>query len=319
MFAYTNIIYNEDMDKAIPALKMIDIFKRNSDFNHVLKEKDIKELLAKEGIIINDRKVIYSLINSLNNNGYRIIYDASKKGYYLDASPFSKGEIKILSDSISNNKELDTDEINNKLLSFISSYESKLINDNKIVIKREKSSQTLKKPGYFYSYSLKIEKILDAINNHLKLEIFHNSKLRIIDPYFLYFSNNKYYIHDSKMFSYRVDRINYLRIINEEYEYKEEIKNQIIRKIKTSFDNFDKNESCLISLKSNNLEEIKNRLYDDFPNLIIDNNKNIVVEYKPNEIFYAKIVSYNGQIIVDKPDNVKDDFRKYLLDILKDY
>jgi len=296
-------------------LSLIKILSKESDKNHPLKEIEIKASLSKDGIDIKKRHTIYEDIAVLNDFGYEVIYDTKTKGYYLDSSPFKLAEIKILLDEINSLKDFDNTKLKNKLLSFISIYEEKQIKDNEIIIKTSKKNNT---------YENIIESILDSINNHRILKIEYNKTQRIIRPYFLYFSNGKYYLYlklidNDTIYSYRLDRITKLIKTDDSFSEDGSTIEEIKKRIKTSINVFDKNKPELIILESKEYETLSNRLEDDFPNHFLDNHNDIVIEYRPNEIFFSKLVSYGDKLKIKAPLSVKETYIEYLTKIIKIY
>lgn len=105
-------------------LKLLNLLKNYTDENHHLNANEIIGLLSKENISIN-RKTIYEYITILNNNGYNIILDNTRSGYYL-ANDISECEAKILADALNSTNFISkkqTTNIINKLLANHSTYE----------------------------------------------------------------------------------------------------------------------------------------------------------------------------------------------------
>ena len=107
-------------------LYLIEILKKNSNFDKHLTLDEIISLLEHKNIRVDNRKTLYDDFKILNECDINVEYD---NGYYLLDCPFNLSEIKIIQDSINSLKNLDTsfkNDINNKLYSFISSDEEKL-------------------------------------------------------------------------------------------------------------------------------------------------------------------------------------------------
>lgn len=298
-------------------LSLIQILKTETDRNNPLKESQIKELLNKEGLNIH-RETLYEDIETLIDYDYEVYYDTYKKAYYLEDAPFSLAETKILIDSISviNLDSKSKAVLTNKLLSFISKHQIDLIKRNQVVLK-EKTKNTS-------SYINNLDIILNSINNTKYVELEYHESLRTVKPHFIYFSNSRYYLfvtykENDNIYSYRVDRITKIKELSESYEYSSQIIEKIKKRIKTSYGNLDKNSPEIIQLETNDYESIRDRLEDDFPNHYVDNKGNIVIEYRPNEQFFSKIVSYSNLIKIKAPLNVKEAYLKYLKNIIKNY
>lgn len=296
-------------------LTLIKVLTKESDNKHPLSEIELKALLSKDDLEIKNRKTIYEDIQVLNDFGYEVIYDTKQKGYYLENAPFSLPELKILIDEINELKDFDSKDLTSKLLSFASNNQEKQltsINKNKKIKKTN------------ISYLNKIDIILKAIENAEYLIINYNNKDNTICPYYLHLSNNKYYLYltykdSSSIYSYRLDRIKDIKNNDEHFEVNERIFELIKKNIKTSYDNFNKNDAELISLSCVNYETLSKRLDDDFPEHYLDNKGNIIVEYQPNEIFFSKLVSYGTNLKIEKPVEIKKAYIDYLKDICDSY
>ena len=98
-------------------LYLIEILKKNSNFDRHLTLDEIITLLEEKNIKVDNRKTLYDDFKILNECGINVEYD---NGYYLLDCPFNLSEIKIIQDSINSLKNLDTsfkNDINNKLYS----------------------------------------------------------------------------------------------------------------------------------------------------------------------------------------------------------
>ena len=299
-------------------LSLLSILKEESDKEHTLKEQKIKDLLSKNGISIQNRKTIYEDIESLIDFDYEVYYDTYSKGYYLDESPFSLAETKILLDSI-NSIGLDDKSKNQlvkKILSFVSKYQAHFLINNQFSINNNKSHNK--------SYIQNLETILDAINNRKVLIIEYNKKESLVMPYFIYYSNSKYYLFvkykdNNNIYSYRLDRLSNIHDTNETFEYSSDIIETIKKRIKTSYGNLDKSAPEIIQLECSNYNSLINRLEDDFPNHYLDNKGNIVLEYRPNELFFSKLANYGDQVKIIAPASVRKNYIKYLENIISCY
>ena len=104
-----------------------EICQKYSDEKNHLKLDQIVSLLEKEGVNVSNRKTLYDDFKILNEMGLDIEYE---NGYYLLEAPFNLSEIKIIQDSICSLRNLDDkllNNLNNKLYSFISIEEEKLL------------------------------------------------------------------------------------------------------------------------------------------------------------------------------------------------
>ena len=63
-------------------LKLLEIFRRHSDFDHKLSLNQIVSLLEEDGITVNNRKTLYDDIREISEYVGEIEYDS---GYYLES------------------------------------------------------------------------------------------------------------------------------------------------------------------------------------------------------------------------------------------
>ncbi len=304
-------------------LSLLEVLKKNTDSTHHLKENELKALLNGEDISINNRKTIYSDISTLLDYGYEINYDTFTKGYWLEEAPFRLSEVKLLLDSIDSLNNIDSkakEQLNTKILSFISSYEAEILKDNQLTINNQTTVTASKKETYLD----KLETILKALTEHKVISFKYAEKEIEAYPYFINYSNERYYLYvmfadSDNSYSYRMDRMSSITLKEETYDYSYKNLEKIKQKIKTSYDNFIKDEPEIIILETDDYKAIEKRLKDDFPAHYLDNKGNIVIEYSPTEIFYSKIVSYSNRLRIISPEAVAVNFKEYLSSIIRQY
>ena len=291
-------------------LELLNILRKNTDYNHKLKSPEMISLLNEKGININDRKVIYDDIKVLQDFNYDIDYD---NGYYLIEAPFSISEIKILSDALNSLRNLDDNfvsSINKKLYSFISNDEERLLNDLNYNIKH--------KDKHFIH---RLEDCLNALKNKTSILVNHKDKKDIeVFPLFLYRNNDYYYLYyhypnNKKIYHFRFDNINKIRL-TDNIDTIDINKQEIINHINASTNSFYSNKSDNINIEIlDNSQEIRQRILDDFPNAILGKN-DFMIKASINDVFYSKLVSYGDKIRI-KDKKISKQYRDYLNKIIK--
>ena len=272
-------------------LKLLDILKRYSDMDHKLSLNEIASYLEEAGITIQNRKTLYDDFKVLSDYGFDIEYD---NGYYLIDAPFSLSEIKIISDSINSLKNLDNsflNKLNSKLYSFISTNEEK----------------TLKKLEYTNKHSDKkfinrLENTLDAINRNKTLIITRINKKddEEICPIFLHRNNDYYYLYyhylgNDKIYHLRFDNILNMSLTDNDNDIIIS-RSKIIDTINESSNSYYSNKAELIKFSIvNDSEYLRNRLMDDFGNIIFTNN-GFSIKASINDAFFSKLASYSDDI-----------------------
>lgn len=290
-------------------LTLIEILKRNSDMNHKLSLSDIVSLLQEKGIEINNRKTLYNDFKILNDFNYEIEYD---NGYYLSEAPFSLSEIKILIDSLNSLKNLDTKllvKLNDKLYSFISTYEEKLL-------KKLEYSNTHADAKFIN----RLEDTLEAIRLSQTLIIKRKNKdEEEIGPLFLYRNNDYYYLYyhylnNEKIYHTRFDNVVNTKLTNNNDEISI-ARSKIINHIIESSNAYNSGNIEVIEFKIiNDSEYLRNRLSDDFKNIVYTKN-GFSIKASVNDVLFSKLTSYSSDIkISDK--TIANSYIKYLQSII---
>lgn len=220
-------------------LVLADIFEKQTDEENPLNATELSEKLQNLGVPA-ERKSVYKDIEVLREFGYDIIKssDRGNAGYFLGERKFQEAEIRLISDAvqaanfISANK---TAELVNKLESFLSEKQSKVLHSQVYVEKRPKTSNE----RIYYT----ISELDKAINKNLKVEIVYQKrkiteefktateeKLHKVSPYALIWSNDSYYLicnnekYDNLM-HVRIDRISSVTVTKEKARHFSEVSN----------------------------------------------------------------------------------------------
>lgn len=290
-------------------LQLIEILKKNTDMDHKLSLNEIASLLEEQGIDIQNRKTLYDDFKALSDFGYDVDYN---NGYYLTEAPFTLSEVKIIIDSLNSLKNLDDSlliKINNKLYSFISDYEEKLL--RKLEYRNKHSDR---------KFIHRLEDTLEAINNNKTLIISRpNKDEEEICPLFLYRNNDYYYLYyhylaNEKIYHTRFDNILNAKITNNDNDINIS-RNKIIETINESSNAFYSSKAELIKFKIvNDTEYLRTRLTDDFANIVFTAN-GFSIKASVNNAFFSKLTSYGDDIkISDK--KIADQYIKFLNTII---
>ena len=86
-----------DPPKKLTVLFILEILKKETNFDHRISQQDIIRLLEWEYNMKVERKSVARNINDLIDAGYEIIYD---NGYYLDSRDFEYSELRLIIDSL---------------------------------------------------------------------------------------------------------------------------------------------------------------------------------------------------------------------------
>ena len=276
-------------------LELIRILRRHSDANHKLTLSEIVGLLNDAGISSVDRKTLYDDLKVLEDFGINVEYDGA---YYLSESPFSLSEVKIICDSLHSLKNLDERFLNEtceKMYSFLSVYEQKLLEELE----------------YHGSHSdrnfiHRMEDVLEALRCHKMLEIRRKGRSQEkIAPLFLHRQNDFYYLYyhypeNRKIYHTRFDNLLDTFLSEEDNDIlipQEEILEHILE----STDSFSSGRSRILRFQIlKDSDYLRNRLQNDFPNIVFTKD-GFSLKADINDAFFARIASYTDQIkISDK-------------------
>lgn len=296
-------------------LYLIEILKKNSNFDKHLSLDEIISLLEHKNIRVDNRKTLYDDFKILNECGINVEYD---NGYYLLDCPFNLSEIKIIQDSINSLKNLDTsfkNDINNKLYSFISSDEEKLLEEIKYT-NTQKTQKLLPK----------MEDILEAIKNHKIVSITtKNNQIQDVFPIFIHRANDYYYFYfhyqdNNKIYHYRFDNIKDV-LIKDTVDNINIPTKKIISHINESSNSFYTKETTKVNIAfktdSNMGSNLIGRLSDDFPGIIINKDK-ATLFVSINQIFFSKILAYGNEIKISD-ETIAYQYVEYLKSIQNNY
>lgn len=296
-------------------LYLIEILKKNSNFDRHLTLDEIITLLEEKNIKVDNRKTLYDDFKILNECGINVEYD---NGYYLLDCPFNLSEIKIIQDSINSLKNLDTsfkNDINNKLYSFISSDEEKLLEEIKYT-NTQKAQKLLPK----------MEDILEAIKNHKMVSITtKNNQIQDVFPIFIHRANDYYYFYfhyqdSNKIYHYRFDNIKDV-LIQDTVDNINIPTKKIISHINESSNSFYTKETTKVNITfktdSNMGSNLIGRLSDDFPGIIINKDK-ATLFVSINQIFFSKILAYGNEIKISD-ETIAYQYVEYLKSIQNNY
>ncbi len=292
-------------------LTLIKILRKYSNNDKHLKLSEIVVYLNNEGVQVDNRKTLYDDFKTLNECGFDIEYD---DGYYLLEAPFNLSEIKIIQDSIYSLKSLDNsllENLNNKLYSFISTDEEKLLNNLRYTNKHKNKM-----------FLQKMEEVLIAIKDKKSITLKRKGKKEEVYPLFLHRDNDYYYLYyhylnKEKIYHFRFDNINDVNV-TENYDNMIIKRKNIIETIETSTNSFSKGDIQTIEFKIlNNKDLVKEMIENDFPNSIFTSD-GFSLKASINNNFFSKLVAYGTDIkIIDK--KIAQEYLSYLDSIISIY
>lgn len=213
---------------------ILELLERESDEMHPVSMQRILECMERNGIAA-ERKSIYSDIETLKELGFDILLQKNEpKGYYLASRAFELAELKLLVDAVQSSKFLSARKSNQlikKLEQFCSRHEAKQLQREVYVIDRIKSMNE----SIYYN----VDKIHTAMGTNRRISFQymewgtekklvprHGGEYYTVSPYVLTWAEENYYLaaYDEKSGErrhYRVDKMDKIRILEEERTHKE--------------------------------------------------------------------------------------------------
>ena len=206
--------------KKLALIRILQILKKHSDYDHPLKQEDIAKYLMQDYGIIIERKAISRNISLLKEAGYEI--ESAHNGSYLSEREFEDSELHLLIDGILNSKYINakhSTDLIEKLCGLSNKYfRTHVKNIHSVNDWSKTDNQAL-----FYN----IELIDDAIEHGKQITFdynkygidkkLHKTKTHIASPYQLILHNQRYYLMAlnecwHNMGYYRVDHITNMTI-----------------------------------------------------------------------------------------------------------
>lgn len=207
--------------KKLALIRILQIFKKYSDYHHPLKQEDIADYLQNDYGIVIERKAIGRNISLLKEAGYEI--ESTRAGSYLDEREFEDAELRMLIDGVLSSKYITakhSKDLIEKLCGMSNQYfRSHVKNIFSVNDWSKTDNQAL-----FYN----IELIDDAIERRLQLRFdynkygidkkLHKSFTNRVTPYQLILHNQRYYLmsyneYFKNLTFYRVDHITNMTVV----------------------------------------------------------------------------------------------------------
>ena len=310
-------------DKTILILQYL---MENTSESNSVTNKEIELFLNNNGITIN-RKTLSSTLNSIRNLGFNI-HTERKDGLYVhwyEKSELTQAETRVVIDAV-------------RGASFISNDKTKEIIKKLLNINNSKQIEKEVKKVIFFDNKTDNKEIFDTISilskaiqekRQIKFDYVHKvlrgeniNKDVIRNPVQLVFTNNFYYLicygntHTS-LGNYRIDRIRNIKLLDDRIvePLSDQIKNFDLEKHLTSIFNMYGGESVDVSLVFN--ESLIPVFYDKF-------GKNLRYrDFKPgyklstrsiqiSPQFFGWISSFAGEVYIEGPNNIKQQYKEFL-------
>ncbi|MBQ3589491.1 MAG: WYL domain-containing protein, partial [Clostridia bacterium] len=219
--------------RKIKLLRLWEILRQETDENHPMSTNEIIARLKKEGIDV-DRKILYTDIDLLNENGYEVLCEREKSNkYYVIDRSFDIPEVRILMDAVQAAgfiTEKKTKVLIDKIAELAGSRRAEVLKENitefstvkseneniyysidTIVSAREENKQI---GFYYFDYNIKKEKVFRKDKKAPEV-----NKWYVVNPVETVYENDQYYLicYDDKhktLANYRIDRMDRVSVLD---------------------------------------------------------------------------------------------------------
>lgn len=209
--------------KKLALLRIWQILKEHSDYNHPLTQEDIADKLEKEYGIVIERKAISRNISLLKEAGIEI--ESRRAGSYLDCRDFEDSELHMLIDGVLSSKHI-TAKHSKDLIDRICGLSNKYFRSSVKHIHSVNDWSKTDNQALFYNIELidtAIEKGKQIHYDYNKYGIdkkLHKSSQQYVSPYLMILHNQRYYLmayseYWGNMVFHRLDRITNMTMTEE--------------------------------------------------------------------------------------------------------
>ena len=209
--------------KKLALLRIWQILKEHSDYDHPLTQEDIADKLEKEYGIVIERKAISRNISLLKEAGIEI--ESRRAGSYLDCRDFEDSELHMLIDGVLSSKHI-TAKHSKDLIDRICGLSNKYFRSSVKHIHSVNDWSKTDNQALFYNIELidtAIEKGKQIHYDYNKYGIdkkLHKSSQQYVSPYLMILHNQRYYLmayseYWGNMVFHRLDRITNITMTEE--------------------------------------------------------------------------------------------------------
>lgn len=209
--------------KKLALLRILQILKTHSDFNHPLTQEDISKYLEKDYGIFIERKAISRNLSLLREAGYEI--ESTRAGSYLDCRDLEDAELRMLIDGVLSSKYI-TAKHSKDLIEKLCNMSNKYFHSHVKNVYSVNDWSKTDNQALFYN----IEIIDEAIERGKQVKFdfnkygldkkLHRTTTHYASPYQLILHNQRYYLMAlserwKNMGYYRLDHITNITITDE--------------------------------------------------------------------------------------------------------
>ena len=327
--------------RKIKLLRLWEILRQETDENHPITTNELIARLKKEGIDV-DRKILYTDIDLLNENGYEVLCERGKSNrYYVVDRSFDIPEVRILMDAVQAAgfiTEKKTKILIDKIAELAGSRRAEVLKENITEFSTVKSENesiyysidtivSAKEAGkqigfYYFDYNIKREKSFRPDKKDPNV-----NKWYVVNPVETVYDNDQYYLicYDDKhksLANYRIDRMDRVTELDSPITKIEEIDKIDISKHKRQlFEMYGGEVKKVTFVASTSMIDV---IFDKFGNLAKmaqndDGTITCTVEVQTGPMFIAWLCSFDKRIRVVSPQAIVKRVKEHLEQTLEQY
>lgn len=317
---------SRNAEQKVKLLVLYDILQKNTDENHPMTTGQITGALKNCGIVVT-RKTLYDDIETLNRYGFEILCDKSRSNlYYVADRKFERPEVQILLQAVGGAKFL-----SDKKTTLLSRKVAELLGEAQaeelIATISENQSKSQNEQIYY-----NIDAITTALLERKKLSflyfdtdiygkrVYRKSKERYeVNPLGMIYSGDYFYLvcyHDKyeEPTNYRIDRMESVRVEEEDITYRSQFEHFDINAYRREVFSMYAGEKTEVELlfPKELAEIIRDRFGENC--YIVASREGYLVRttVRVSKTFFAWITTFEGEVVITRPKEVKEAFADFI-------
>ena len=312
------------------------IMAEKTDDEHSLTMPQILEELEKYEVSA-ERKSIYEDFKDMSNFGIEVIKEQKGREtfYHIAGREFELAEVKLLIDAVQSAKFITQKKsklLISKVKNFVSEHQAKQLQRQIVINDRVK---TMNESVYY-----NVDDIHTAINQNRKIKFKyykwdidkklverHGGSYFIVSPWALLWDDENYYMiafddWDNKIKHYRVDKMMYIEVGNDERAGKEEFKNFDMAKYSKATFGMYHGEKTKVCIKfANHMCGVFIDRFgkDTLFRKIDENHSELIVDINVSPQFFGWIFSLGNDVEIASPREVVNELREYTKKFIMKY
>ena len=315
---------------------LMKIMAEKTDDEHSLTMPQILEELEKYEVSA-ERKSIYEDFKDMSKLGIDVIKEQRGREtfYHIAGREFELAEVKLLIDAVQSAKfitQKKSKSLISKVKNFVSEHQAKQLQRQIVINDRVK---TMNESVYY-----NVDDIHTAINQNRKIKFKyykwdidkklverHGGSYFVVSPWALLWDDENYYMiafddWDNKIKHYRVDKMMYIEVVNDERSGKEEFKNFDMAKYSKATFGMYHGEKTKVCIKfANHMCGVFIDRFgkDTLFRKIDENNSELIVDINVSPQFFGWIFSLGNDVEIVSPIEVVNELREYTKKFIMKY